>query len=354
MSHNNLIPGPMCTGSAHGAGAPGEGRAIHFPLPNRGGGTELATQKARLGGNWFSFLGALLPLYFLSSALLHGCAQAGGADLAPCWEPEGGVKGAFAHTSPFQSPLLSLPGTGSRSWPLGKWVFQKKLPASWGYLWVTELKMMTVLSLVRQQDDETSSRITYLDKCISDQFVLSGNCSPLFSLLCGVEPKVQFYYSCWEASLSIQPVNREFYPRALKYQTLWNATVIYASIQASRTFQAWCLVLQEIVMKVIRKFCPSWAQRPHVIWLFRQQASLIFQSFSCLFAWIIPTYPSLLHLEVTSSRKPFLMSRHPCKTGLSAPTLCFHTPCTWPMGALLSSMVFAPLLLCVTVKVWVP
>lgn len=84
MSHNNLIPGPMCTGSAHGAGAPGEGRAIHFPLPNRGGGTELATQKARLGGNWFSFLGALLPLYFLSSALLHGCAQAGGADLAPC------------------------------------------------------------------------------------------------------------------------------------------------------------------------------------------------------------------------------------------------------------------------------
>lgn len=57
VSHNNLIPGHMCTGSAHGAGAPGEVRAIHFPLPSRGGGTELATRKARLGGNWFSFLG---------------------------------------------------------------------------------------------------------------------------------------------------------------------------------------------------------------------------------------------------------------------------------------------------------
>lgn len=57
VSHNNLIPGHMCTGSAHGAGAPGEVRAIHFPLPSRGGGTELATRKARLGGNWFSFFG---------------------------------------------------------------------------------------------------------------------------------------------------------------------------------------------------------------------------------------------------------------------------------------------------------
>lgn len=34
--------------------------------------------------------------------------------------------------------------------------------------------MMTVLSLVCCQDDVTSSRVTYLDKCISDQFVLPG------------------------------------------------------------------------------------------------------------------------------------------------------------------------------------
>lgn len=71
--------------------SPGEVRAVHFPLPSRGGGTE-SWQRGKPGlvEIGFPFLvglqppSALLPLYFLPSALLHGCAQAGGTDLAPC------------------------------------------------------------------------------------------------------------------------------------------------------------------------------------------------------------------------------------------------------------------------------
>lgn len=56
---------------------------------------------------------------------------------------------------------------------------------------------------------------------------------------------------------------------------------------------------------------PSWAQRHHVIWPFRRQPSLLFQSLPCLFAWIIPTCPSLLYLDATSSRQPFLTTLAP-------------------------------------------
>lgn len=36
VSHSDLIPGPVCTGSVRGARVPGEVRDKRFPLPNRG------------------------------------------------------------------------------------------------------------------------------------------------------------------------------------------------------------------------------------------------------------------------------------------------------------------------------
>lgn len=81
-------------------------------------------------------------------------------------------------------------------------------------------------------------------------------------------------------------------------------------------------------------------KRPQVIWLFRQQASLTFQSLLACVSGKRPPSPLRSYFFQETSSDHFSL---PCKRGLSARLCAFIPSAPDPRGALFSSVVFIPL-----------